>query len=489
MNKKVKILISVILMLVVLIIITPNSQAVGLVIAFSESTANVGDTVTVTVTGTGVTGSVNLSVEGNATLNQKTVWVENNSASTTLKVNGEGNIRVTATASDMADSTTAAAYTGSTGGTITVSNSSTSTSSTSGGSSSNSQTPTKPTTTPNKSNNANLGNLGIRPNDFSGFLPYITEYTTTVPNDVTSVEVYATKLENGQTITGAGTKELQEGENTFEIVVTAPDGTTKKTYTLTVNREASDAEDPAEETPEEGATEASEGFGLSTLKIEGVELTPSFSTDVYEYTAKYTGEDSQLNITATPTEEGANVEIAGNENLVDGENTITILVTDSSGDKTVTYQINLQKQAVDEEALAKQEELEKQQQMRKYIIIGGVAFLIVVLLIIILVVRHRRNMRYAQDYTVPYSGLDDDDYYDNKNKNNDDSYDDEEFKKVTSDFLKKDAADKKVENNAEENEEKDNKEKAKDSYLNQFDNNNLDDDMPRKRHNKGKRFK
>ena len=93
----------------------------------------------------------------------------------------------------------------------------------------NPQTPTQPTTdtTNKKSNNANLSNLGITPNDFTGFKPNITEYATTVPNDVTSINLYAIGIK-GQTIKGTGTKELQEGDNNFEVVVTAEDGTTQK---------------------------------------------------------------------------------------------------------------------------------------------------------------------------------------------------------------------------------------------------------------------
>jgi len=91
-----------------------------------------------------------------------------------------------------------------------------------------------------KSSVATLSNLGIRPNDFSGFRAAKTSYSTEVPNDVESIEIYANKGQNGQTITGTGKKTLQEGTNTFNIVVTAEDGTSKKTYTLTVNRKAKD---------------------------------------------------------------------------------------------------------------------------------------------------------------------------------------------------------------------------------------------------------
>ena len=97
MKLKLKSVIAMVIILSILVLMSPKSQAVGLVISFSKSTANVGDTVTVTVAGNGITGSVNLNVSGNATLSESTVWVENNSKSVTAKINGEGSIRITAT--------------------------------------------------------------------------------------------------------------------------------------------------------------------------------------------------------------------------------------------------------------------------------------------------------------------------------------------------------------------------------------------------------
>ena len=364
------------------------------------------------------------------------------------------------------------------------------------------QTPTQPTTTPQetpKSNNANLGNFGIRPNDFTGFTPSKTEYSTTVPNNVTSVEVYAVKGQSGQTITGTGTKELQEGANTFKVVVTAEDGKTQKTYTLTVNRETAE-ETPEEENPEEGGTELTEVFGLSSLEIEDVELTPEFSPDIYEYTAKYTGDNTQLNITTTPTEEGTNVEITGNENLVDGENIITILVTDSSGDKTVTYQINIQKEKAEEALLdTNQEELENQNKTRNLILIVGIIVLILIVAIV-LIIRHMRNKRWEEEYGgEPYE---EDDYNEENpysNNNYDDNYDQDndedgeqsniEFKKLTQKLVKREKKPEANMDSEEEHEHKDSKQKIKDLYLKQYNDEDDLDDIETRRHGKGKRFK
>ena len=72
-------------------------------------------------------------------------------------------------------------------------------------------------------------------------------------------------------------------------------------------------------------------------------MSPKFSTDEYEYTVGVTEDLSSLEIEAKANKENATVEILGNENLQQGENTITILVTDQETEQTATYQIVVNK--------------------------------------------------------------------------------------------------------------------------------------------------
>ena len=212
---------------------------------------------------------------------------------------------------------------------------------------------TEVTQTNTQSSNANLSNLGIRPHDFTGFNPNTTSYSVTVPQDTESVEVYAQVADNGATVSGTGTVSLDEGENVVNVTVTAEDGTTK-TYTINITRG-----EVTEET-----TEVSSGEGLSKLVIQQIrEMTPEFQTNVYEYTVKYIGENTSLPIEVEPTDESYQVEIVGNEDLKEGENLITILVSTSSGENVATYQITVNKSLVDEEALAR-EQAEKEQRQR-----------------------------------------------------------------------------------------------------------------------------
>lgn len=496
-----KSILCVILILAVIMIFSTKSQAAGLVINFSKSTANVGDTVTVTVTGNGVSGRVNLSASGNATLSESSVFVDNGSASITLTVNGTGSIRVTATAADMADSSTAEAFTGSTGGTITVSSASSGGSSPSGSSSSSGSTTGVSTTSTQKSSNANLSNLGIRPNDFSGFTPGTTTYNVTVPENVENVEVYATAQDSGATIAGTGNKTLDYGENTLSVVGTAEDGTTK-TYTINVTREG-------EELVEEAIEEATEIVnGLSNITIGDLKLSPSFKTGVYEYTVKYIGEDTSLDIRTVTTDPSYTVEIIGNEELKEGENTITILVSDSEGNNVATYQLTVNKSIVNEEALAREEEERQQQEQRRLLMIAGGITALILIIVIIIVVKRRRNRAYAEEFSgVPFAGINEDEYYDDYNQDNQfNNYHDEPVNEE-SDTLQENYDNEVLpteENNSEDyqetstkiefddSKEKREKERAKRDFLEGYNSDYTDEyeeDRSSRGRRKGKRFK
>ncbi|GHT60979.1 hypothetical protein FACS189451_02060 [Bacteroidia bacterium] len=69
------------------------------------------------------------------------------------------------------------------------------------------------------------------------FDPDITEYTVTVPNTVTAIDIAGTPNYACATVTGNVTdKTLEYGANTVTITVTAHNNTAQKVYTVTINR-------------------------------------------------------------------------------------------------------------------------------------------------------------------------------------------------------------------------------------------------------------
>ncbi|MDH6313089.1 hypothetical protein M2137_001876 [Parabacteroides sp. PFB2-10] len=67
------------------------------------------------------------------------------------------------------------------------------------------------------------------------FSSTITSYTVTVEYDIEEITIQATANDRYASVSGAGIKPLSEGVNTFDIVVTAEDGT-RKTYTVEITR-------------------------------------------------------------------------------------------------------------------------------------------------------------------------------------------------------------------------------------------------------------
>lgn len=316
--------------------------------------------------------------------------------------------------------------------------------------------------------NAYLSNLGITPNDFSGFRYATMTYDVTVPENVDEIEVYATPMNANAEVTGTGTKTLEAGKNTFEVTVTSEDGTKTNTYTINVTRQGDASSNTTVGTTTSQTTSEEEEDGLDSLRIGDLDLSPKFSTNVYEYTAKYVGQETSLSVQAVATDASYKVEVTGNQDLKEGDNLITIVVSDTNGENVATYQVTLNKSIAQEPV----EEAINEQDNTKMYIIAGVVGVVIIILIIYLIVRHKRRQAWAEEYTVPYTSSNGDDFID------DDNYDNY--------------------NNQYENEDEDNgivktkemreqeKERIRKQFLDNYNNN--EDDRPKKK-NKGKRFK
>ena len=96
---------------------------------------------------------------------------------------------------------------------------------------------------PPLSSDASLSSLSVTGATFdAAFSPSVTSYTATVPNSTNSLDVSATTSDGNASFTINGstnaTVALAVGDNTISIVVTAENGTTTRTYTIVVTRDA-----------------------------------------------------------------------------------------------------------------------------------------------------------------------------------------------------------------------------------------------------------
>ena len=234
-----------------------------------------------------------------------------------------------------------------------------------------------------------LKSLSIKPEeyDFTGFNSETTEYIAEVPNEVEQIEISATAMDSKAQITGTGMIDLEEGENELKIEVIAVNGD-KKTYTLTVTRLEA---------------EKTEEFGLLTLSIKGIKLSPSFKIGTYEYTATLEEDLTSLEITAKANSEEATVEIVGNENLKDGENVITILVENKETEEVATYQIIINKnvavvEEVEQTSWLKPSTWGKEEKIKIAIII---VLIILIICAIILKIKISKQSKNAKKVGLP----------------------------------------------------------------------------------------
>ena len=318
MSKLKKILFIALGMFIIIFCLTLKSHAASLTISTSKSTVAPGESFTVTVKLSNGAGSI--SSTGHAAQ-----WLDNSSYTYTMTA-GSSNVSISA-------SGTAGDYTTekneSVGASTVVKVVSNPQPSNGGGntnpSPSASNTSSKPT----------LSNLGIRPYDFSGFRAANYSYSVNVPNDCTSVTVYASSA-NGN-VSGTGAINLKEGTNVATVTVSNVNGSQK--YTISINRaNAENDEDVTNEKPEDGEeTPENPVLGLSALSIAGYSFDKEFAADVFEYKVEIekplTKEELDVikeKVTATASAENVNVEVLSN---IDDNNNATITVTVKDAEK------------------------------------------------------------------------------------------------------------------------------------------------------------
>ncbi|MBL0386542.1 cadherin-like beta sandwich domain-containing protein [Tumebacillus sp. ITR2] len=194
------------------------------------------------------------------------------------------------------------------------------------------------------SSNANLSTLTLSQGTMSpAFAAGTVSYTASVANAVTSVNVTPTVADGTATLTVNGTAAtsgnavtvpLNVGANTISVLVTAQDGTTQKTYTVTVTRAAA----------------LSSNADLSSLALSQGTLSPVFASGTTSYTANVANAVTSVNVTPTVADGTATLKVNGSAAtsgnavtvpLVVGDNTITVQVTAQDGTTQKKYTVTV----------------------------------------------------------------------------------------------------------------------------------------------------
>jgi hypothetical protein len=201
------------------------------------------------------------------------------------------------------------------------------------------------------SNNANLSNLLMSAGSLvPAFAPATLSYTDAVSNATSSIQVTPTTADVNATVTVNGTLvpsgtmsgaiALVVGANPISVVVTAQDGTTQQTYTVTVNR----------------AGVLSNNANLSNLTISTGSLVPAFAPATLTYTDAVSNATSSVKVTPTTADVNATVTVngtlvpsgtmSGSIALVVGANPIAVVVTAQDGTTTQSYTITVNRAGV-----------------------------------------------------------------------------------------------------------------------------------------------
>ena len=202
-------LLNLLIIFVSLFTFLPNVDAASLSISASSKSVVTGGTVTVTVKASGLAGKFSVTSSNGSVLSGGTgsVWLENESKTYKFDAKNIGSATITVKTLDVADSS-GKAYSKSQSVTINV---------------------VKPR---EKSTNNNLKSLSVDGYSISpSFNKNTLEYTVNLESNVEKIKINATKEDGYASVSGTGEKEVQEGDNKFEITVTSETGKSK-VYTL-----------------------------------------------------------------------------------------------------------------------------------------------------------------------------------------------------------------------------------------------------------------
>lgn len=173
-----------------------------------------------------------------------------------------------------------------------------------------------------KSSNADLAGITVVNGTLTpAFNKNTLEYTVKVPYSVDKLNIACTAADSKATISLNNPTLKANAVTDITITVKAENGSTQ-VYTIKATRE----QDPN--------YTKSENNSLSSLNVEGFLLSPVFKTDITKYIVWLPYETASINVTGTPQDENASIQVSGQNNLRAGiDNEIKVICTAENGAK------------------------------------------------------------------------------------------------------------------------------------------------------------
>ena len=168
------------------------------------------------------------------------------------------------------------------------------------------------------SGNANLSGLSCGSYALSpSFSAGTTEYSVTVPYDVSRLPLDYSAADSGANVSVSG-NQLSVGVNTVVLTVTAANGATRR-YTISVTRQ-----------PDPTVTLSSDADLADMTPSEG-KLTPAFAPNITEYAMYVPYETTKLSLSATAKDSKALGVTQPDAALKQGDNVLTVTCTAEDG--------------------------------------------------------------------------------------------------------------------------------------------------------------
>lgn len=168
------------------------------------------------------------------------------------------------------------------------------------------------------SGNANLSGLSCGSYALSpSFSAGTTEYSVTVPYDVSRLPLDYSAADGGANVSVSG-NQLSVGVNTVVLTVTAANGATRR-YTISVTRQ-----------PDPTVTLSSDADLADMTPSEG-KLTPAFAPNITEYAVYVPYETTKLSLSATAKDSKALGVTQPDAALKQGDNVLTVTCTAEDG--------------------------------------------------------------------------------------------------------------------------------------------------------------
>jgi hypothetical protein len=162
-----------------------------------------------------------------------------------------------------------------------------------------------------------------------GFNPEITSYVINAGNSTDEIGISSLAKDRGAKISGNGTHALNEGENIIEIIVTASDNVTTKTYTVNIVRSSK-----------------SSNANLKSLHVDPGVPAPQFNRSITNYVVNLPNNIAGITVLAEAEDENAMVSGNGYHALNVGNNVVDVIVKAENGTTVKTYTLNVIRAAI-----------------------------------------------------------------------------------------------------------------------------------------------